>query len=83
MITFDEVGTGVWNQPVLTGPNASDFQLIAQSPTCITITPTQPCPVTVTASPTQPGERYASILLTDFAGPQRTVSLSVLGVNPP
>jgi hypothetical protein len=84
LITFYSVGsTAPWNQPVLTGPNASDFNLIDQSVTCTTITPTQPCPVTVTVSPTQSGERYASLLLTNFAGPQRTISLSVLGVNPP
>jgi hypothetical protein len=85
LITFYDVGsTAGVNQPILGGPNASDFQLIAQSATCTTITPTQPCPVTVTASPTQPGERYAIITLPSFpGGPQRTISLSVLGVNPP
>jgi hypothetical protein len=72
------------NAPVLTGPNPSDFTLASSN--CTTpLAPNAICSLTYTASPTQPTNGSATLTLTDSTGtaPPQTVSLKVLGMNPP
>jgi trimeric autotransporter adhesin len=67
---------------VLSGPNPSDFTVVSN---CSTLPPNGTCSLNITASPTQPTNRFATLILTDSTGtaPQQTVSLRVLGLNPP
>jgi hypothetical protein len=72
------------NAPVLSGPNPSDFALASSN--CTTaLAPNAFCSLTYTASPTQPTNGSATLTLTDSTGtaPPQTVSLKVLGMNPP
>jgi trimeric autotransporter adhesin len=72
------------NAPVLSGPNASDFTLASSNCTAA-LAPNAVCSLTYTASPTQPTNRSAIVTLSDSTGtaPQQTVSLTMLGENPP
>jgi Abnormal spindle-like microcephaly-assoc'd, ASPM-SPD-2-Hydin len=70
------------NTPVLSGPNASDFNVVSSCTSAVA--PNGTCGLTVTASPTQPTNRSATITLTDSTGAvQQTVMLKVLGLYPP
>jgi hypothetical protein len=69
------------NAPVLSGSNPSDFTVVSN---CTTLAPNGTCSLSVTASPTQPINRFATLTLTDStATAQQTISLRVLGINPP
>jgi hypothetical protein len=68
--------------PVLSGQNASDFNVVSQCTS--SIAPNQKCALSITASPTQPTNRAATLTLTDSTdSAQRTLLLKVLGLNPP
>ena len=69
------------NAPVLSGPNPSDFGVVSN---CSSLAPNATCSLNITASPTQPTNRFATLTLTDStATAQQTISLKVLGLNPP
>jgi trimeric autotransporter adhesin len=71
----------IWNAPVLSGPNASEFSV--PSSTCTTLAPNATCMLNFTASPTQLGTRIATVTLTDStATALQTVALTVIGGNP-
>jgi hypothetical protein len=83
--TVNIVNTGTvaltLNTPALSGPNPSDFNATTN---CATLAPNGTCSVTITATPTQPTNRFATLTLSDsIAVAQQTVSLRVLGQNPP
>ena len=70
-----------FNPPVLSGPNPSDFNAVSN---CTTLAPNGTCTLSITTSPTQPVNRFATLTLTDStAAVQQTLSLKVLGINPP
>jgi hypothetical protein len=70
------------NAPVLTGPGAADFNVVNNN--CTTLALNATCSFNVTASPTQSASRNATLTLSDStATVQQTISLGVLGSNPP
>jgi trimeric autotransporter adhesin len=70
-----------FNAPVLSGPNPSDFNAVSN---CTTLAPNGTCTLSITASPTQPVNQFANLTLMDStAAVQQTLSLKVLGINPP
>jgi trimeric autotransporter adhesin len=82
---FNIVNTGTvpitLNAPVLSGPNPSDFNAVSS---CPTLAPNGTCTLSITASPTQPVNQFATLTLMDStAAVQQTLSLRVLGINPP
>jgi hypothetical protein len=66
----------------LTGPGAADFNVVNNN--CTTLALNATCSFNVTASPTQSASRNATLTLSDStATVQQTISLGVLGSNPP
>jgi hypothetical protein len=71
------------NSVAVSGPNAGDFPLSADSCTGANVASSASCTVSVTFHPTAAGARSATLTFADAAGPQ-TVSLSGTGsTNPP
>ena len=82
---FNIVNTGTvpitFNAPMLSGPNPSDFNAVSN---CTTLAPNGTCTLSITASPTQPVNQFATLTLMDStAAVQQTLSLKVVGINPP
>ena len=82
--TLTIVNTGttpiVFNAPVLSGPNPTDFYYVSN---CMAPAPNGTCSVTVSASPSQPTNRFATLTFTEATSTeQQSVPLRVLGLNP-